>query len=76
MVTQAAVERGYQKMIRMPQEKVSLVLALIDQLSAGPVEPVLKQSHIKIGIADGEYHIPDDINQYDDDIAEMFGVVT
>ena len=28
----------------------------------------------KLGIAEGKYKIPDDINIYDDEIVEMFGV--
>ena len=69
MVTQAAAERGYQKMLRLPQEKLKLVLDIIDQFSTD----VSSEPRIKIGIADGKYHIPTDINQYDDEIAGMFG---
>ena len=29
---------------------------------------------VTLGIADGKYKIPDDINQYDDQIDEMFGL--
>ena len=48
-----------------------LVLGIIDQFS----EIDSTSSSVKLGIADGKYHIPDDINQYDDQIAEMFGVL-
>jgi hypothetical protein len=71
MVTRSALEKGYEKMQNLPQEKLMLVLGIIDQFS----EIDSTSSSVKLGIADGKYHIPDDINQYDDQIAEMFGVL-
>ena len=37
-------------------------------------EPTSAPRKRKLGIGDGKYKIPDDINAYDDEIAEMFGV--
>ena len=69
-ITQNAIQQGYEKMLKLPQEKLILVLGIIDQFSAdSPASP-----KVKLGIADGKYHIPEDINQYDTEIAEMFGV--
>ena len=31
-------------------------------------------STVKLGISDGKYHIPDDINQYDEQIEKLFGI--
>ena len=31
-------------------------------------------STVKLGIADGKYNIPDDINQYDEQIEKLFGI--
>ena len=71
MVTQTAIENGYRKMKQLPQNKLILILNMIDQLS----DPELSVPTVTLGIADGKYHIPEDINQYDDVIAEFFGAV-
>lgn len=69
MASQAAIEQGYQKMKNLPQEKLVLILNIIDQFSSDDK----KSERIKLGQANGKYHIPDDINQYDAQIAELFG---
>ena len=58
-------------MLKLPQEKLILVLGIIDQFSLDASEP----NKVRLGIADGEYHIPEDIHEYDDEIARMFGVM-
>ena len=47
-----------------------LVLSMIDMLA----DSVESASSVKLGIADGKYHIPDDINEYDDEISDLFEV--
>jgi hypothetical protein len=71
MVTQDAIKKGYEKMLKLPQEQITLLLGIIDQFSATPSLP---SSTVKLGIADGKYHIPDDINQYDEQIEKLFGI--
>ena len=71
VVTTEAIEQGFEKMRKLSQEQLVLLLGIIDQFSR-PAES--SPSSIRLGIADGKYHIPDDINQYDDQIAEMFGI--
>ena len=68
-ITKNAIQQGYEKMLRLPQEKLVLVLGIIDQFSAD----INASPKVRLGIADGKYHIPDDINQYDDEIAGLFG---
>lgn len=70
MVTQNALKQGYEKMCKLPQEKLVLVLSIIDQFSDSP--PASRP--VQLGIADGKYRIPENINKYDDEIAELFGV--
>ena len=69
MNTNATIEQSYKKMLLLPQEKLSIVLTIIDQFYE---EPKRKASKVKLGIADGRYHIPEDINEYDEEIASMF----
>ena len=68
--TQEALEKGYEKLKNLPQKKMLLVLSMIDMLA----DSVESASSVKLGIADGKYHIPDDINEYDDEIADLFEV--
>ena len=68
MATKNDIELGYEKMLKLPQDKLVLLLGIIDQFSA----PSSNTSNVKLGIADGKYNIPDDINQNDDEIAELF----
>lgn len=70
MVTKNAIEQGYEKMLKMPQDKLILLLGIIDQFSNS--QPTA--SPVRLGIADGKYKVPDDINQDDEIIAELFGV--
>lgn len=35
-----------------------------------------EQKERKLGFMRGEIHVPDDINQYDDEVAKLFGVDT
>ena len=39
-----------------------------------PEEPATVPRKRKLGLGDGKYKIPDDINAYDDEIAGLFGV--
>ena len=71
MVTKSDIEKGYEKMQNLPQEKLILLLGIIDQFSN--LSP--SESSVTLGIADGKYNIPDNINEYDDQIAELFGVL-
>lgn len=70
IVTHDAIRQGYEKMLKLPQEQIVLLLGLIDQFSGTSSS----SSSVTLGIADGKYHIPDDINQYDDQIEELFGI--
>ena len=70
MVTKNAIEQGYEKMLKLPQDKLVLLLGIIDQFS----DPQQTVSPVRLGIADGKYKVPGDINQDDDKVAELFGV--
>lgn len=72
MVTREAIEQGYKKMQELPQEKLVLLLGIIDQFS----DISKATTSVKLGIADGKYRIPENINESDDEIAEMFGVLS
>ena len=71
MVTKNAIEQGYKKMLKLPQDKLILLLGIIEQFSS----PQPSTSPVRLGIADGKYNVPDDINQDDDKVAELFGVL-
>ena len=71
MVTKNAIEQGYEKMLKLPQDKLILLLGIIDQFSS----PQPSASPVRLGIADGKYNVPDDLNQDDDKVAELFGVL-
>ena len=67
----------------MPDETVGILVELLkrmtikdgfqaDRQAAGNMQ--IKPSKRKLGIADGMYDIPDDIDTCNDEIARMFGV--
>ena len=56
MVTKNAIEQGYKKMLKLPQDKLILLLGIIEQFST----PQPSASPVRLGIADGKYKVPDD----------------
>lgn len=70
MITQDAIQQGYEKMLKLPQEKLALIPGIIDQFSSDSSSTPA----VTLGLADGKYHIPENIHEYDREIAEMFGV--
>ncbi|MBQ9685961.1 MAG: hypothetical protein IJ773_03850 [Lachnospiraceae bacterium] len=68
MVTQKAIQQGFEKMQKLPHDKLKLLLSIIDQFSSD----TSTASTVTLGLAEGKYHIPEDFNQYDDEIAAMF----
>ena len=67
------LKESFNKMNMLPEGYQNAVITMIEQLYDLAVSNNGKEK--KIGIADGEYNIPDDINVYDDEIARMFGIV-
>ena len=57
----------------MPEAEVMQFVLKNEQYEKSTVQTA-KPGKRKLGLGDGKYKIPDDINAYDDEIAEMFGV--
>ena len=64
----------------MPDETVSVLIELLKRMTTKEGHTVDRQtagsmpSKRRLGIADGMYDIPDDIDACNDEIARMFGV--
>lgn len=54
----------------VPEENLPEVINLIVRYE----QPEENHNKVRLGIADGKYKIPDDINAFDDEIARMFDV--
>lgn len=71
----AVLER---KLQAVPEQYFEQVSAFLDLLLSLPKQPEQKterkpSGHPILGLAKGKFRYPDDINLYDDEIAEMFG---
>ena len=60
MVTKSDIEKGYEKMQNLPQEKLILLLGIIDQFS----NPSPSESSVTLGIADGKYSYSSSYNSH------------
>lgn len=67
----------------MPDDTVSILLELLKRMKKNDSDPVELQASgdeltrpkkRRLGIADGKYNIPDNIDVCNDEIAKMFGV--
>ena len=57
----------------VPDDEVRYMINILAKWNK-PEEPAMAPRKCRLGIGDGKYKIPDDINAYDDETAEMFGV--
>ena len=69
----AVKERAVNIIQLMPEQEV-MQFVIKNEHYEKPGTQTAKSGKRKLGIGDGKYKIPDDINAYDDEIAEMFGV--
>lgn len=66
--------QAYELMGQLSDNKLQLIVDIMKNFA-----PSAKSEHVmtmakRIGIAKGKYTIPDDIDECNDEIAEMFGV--
>ncbi len=57
----------------MPETEVMQFIVKNEHYEKSAVQTEKRKKRM-LGIADGKYKFPDDINAYDDEIAKMFGV--
>ena len=57
----------------VPDDEVQYMINILMKWNR-PEEPATVPRKRKLGLGDGKYKIPDDINAYDDEIAGLFGV--
>lgn len=68
------------KLQAVPEQYFEQVSAFLDLLLTLPKKTIAEPTERKpsghpiMGLAKGEFRYPDDINLYDDEVAEMFGV--
>ena len=68
----ALVEKEYNTLTADQQQIIYSIITSFIRMNAKT--HIQKPSgHAKFGVALGKYHYPDDINLYDDEIAELFG---
>ncbi|MBR1639451.1 MAG: DUF2281 domain-containing protein [Treponema sp.] len=72
----AVLEEKLQAIPEQYFDQVSSFLDIILSLSEKEIVPEKKNAskHLLHGLARGEFKYPDDINLYDNEIADMFGV--
>ncbi len=71
MIQTTEFEEIMNKANKLPDEYKDALLVVVNQFLN-----LAKQDHGKalVGVDDGKFAVPEDINVYDDEIAKMFGV--
>jgi hypothetical protein len=54
----------------LPDDRVEIIIKVMQ----GFITPVSDSNSKRIGVAKGKFDVPDDIDECNDEIAEMFGV--
>jgi hypothetical protein len=54
----------------LPDDRVEIIIRVMQ----GFITPVSDSESKRIGVAKGKFDVPDDIDECNDEIAEMFGV--
>jgi hypothetical protein len=54
----------------LPDDRVEIIIRVMQ----GFITPVSDSNSKRIGVAKGKFDVPDDIDECNDEIAEMFGV--
>ena len=72
--TMNALQSSVLKAYSLPVEYQNALSKIIDQF-VNVVQDKPKKKSVIMGIADGKYDIPYDIDSCNDEIAEMFGMV-
>ena len=68
----ATKQRAVDMVMGLSDEDVETVISYIVSLEQPKVKA--PSARRRLGIANGKYKIPKDINAFDDEVAEMFGV--
>lgn len=62
-----------QSLSEVPDDEVQYMINILVKWNK-PEESVTVPRKRKLGLGDGKYKIPNDVNAYDDEIVEMFGI--
>jgi hypothetical protein len=63
-------EQAVQLLDILPDDRVEIIIRVMQ----GFITPVSDSESKRIGVAKGKFDVPDDIDECNDEIAEMFGV--
>jgi len=66
--------QAYELMGKLSDSKLQLVIEIMKNFSQTSEDKVASEETKRIGIAKGEFVVPDDIDDCNDEIAAMFGV--
>lgn len=67
--------QAHEMINQMSEENLNLIVELMKKIKASVEISSEKENGIKYGIAKGKFTVPDDIDECNDEIAEMFGVL-
>ena len=73
-MSSVAFAETLEKAYTLPDKYKDTLAIIINQFCGLASSDTAVNSKKIIGIADGKYHIPEDINAYDDDIVKLFGL--
>jgi hypothetical protein len=63
-------EQAVELLDMLPDDRVEIIIKVMQ----GFITPVSESDSKRIGVAKGKFDVPDDIDECNDEIAEMFGV--
>lgn len=66
--------QAYEMIGQLSENKLQLVVDIMKNFSPSTEQATARSTSKRIGIAKGEFVVPDDIDECNDEIAKMFGV--
>lgn len=66
--------QAYEMIGQLSENKLQLVVDIMKNFSPSTEQVAAKSTSKRIGIAKGEFVVPDDIDECNEEIAKMFGV--
>ena len=65
---------AYEMMGQLSESKLKLIIEIMKNFNNSPTKTSDIKTSKRIGIAKGKFVVPDDIDECNEEIAEMFGV--
>ncbi len=65
---------AYEMMGQLSEPKLKLIIEIMKNFNSSPAKTNGTKTSKRIGIAKGKFVVPDDIDECNEEIAEMFGV--